>query len=70
MAAPPQYEPKDALGRAAQGALVVGSAGALLSAVQNSLAKHNVGALGFLTRTGGSIGIFGMSLRGPEECTK
>lgn len=63
MAPPPyneHYEPKDALGRAAHGAWVVGAAGALLSAVQNSLAKQNVGAMGFLTRTGGSIGIFGM----------
>ena len=63
MAPPPQndqYEPKDALGRAVQGTIVVGSAGALMSAVQNSLAKQNVGAMGFITRTGGTIGIFGM----------
>ncbi|KAF8424110.1 NADH-ubiquinone oxidoreductase 213 kDa subunit [Tirmania nivea] len=59
--APPtytDYEPKDALARAAQGTLVVGTAGALLSAVQNSLAKQNLGAMGFITRTGGTIGLF------------
>jgi len=55
------YEPKDALARAAQGTIVVGTAGALLSAVQNSLAKQNLGGMGFITRTGGTIGIFGMS---------
>ncbi|KAF8461075.1 hypothetical protein BDZ91DRAFT_772931 [Kalaharituber pfeilii] len=54
----PQYEPKDALGRGVQGTLVVGSAGALMSAVQNSLAKQNVGAIGFITRTGSTIAVF------------
>lgn len=54
-----QYQPKDALAAAAQGTLVMGSAGALLSAVQNSLAKQNIGAMGFITRTGGTIGLFG-----------
>jgi len=53
-----QYQPKDALAAAAQGTLVMGSAGALLSAVQNSLAKQNIGAMGFITRTGGTIGLF------------
>lgn len=54
-----QYQPKDALAAAGQGTLVMGSAGALLSAVQNSLAKQNIGAIGFITRTGGTIGLFG-----------
>ncbi|KAI5793888.1 mitochondrial import inner membrane translocase subunit Tim17 family protein [Peziza echinospora] len=60
--APPQhsaqYVPKDALGLAVQGGLIVGGAGALLSATQNSLSKQNIGALGFITRTGSTIGLF------------
>lgn len=52
------YEPKDALRDSLRGIAVVGGAGALLSAVKNSLAKQNVGAMGFITRTGGTIALF------------
>jgi len=52
------YVPKDALGEAAKGTFVMGAAGAFMSAVQNSLAKQNIGAAGFITRTGSSIGLF------------
>jgi hypothetical protein len=40
----------------------VGFAGGFLaSAVQNSLVKHNVGAMGVFTRTGGTVATFSMS---------
>jgi hypothetical protein len=54
------YQPKDAVKAAITATMVTGGAGALVSAVQNSLSKRNVGAWGILTRTGGTIGIFGM----------
>ncbi|GAP85169.1 putative NADH:ubiquinone oxidoreductase subunit [Rosellinia necatrix] len=49
------FHQRDALKAGAQGALVGGGAGLVLSAVQNSLAKQNVGAWGVFTRTGGTI---------------
>ncbi|KAI0388863.1 hypothetical protein F5Y17DRAFT_470123 [Xylariaceae sp. FL0594] len=49
------YHRKDAISAGIQGAMVGGGAGLLLSAVQNSLAKQNVGAWGVFTRTGGTI---------------
>lgn len=54
-----QYHPKDAVKAAITGTMVTGSAGALVSAIQNSLSKRNVGAWGIFTRTGSTIGIFG-----------
>lgn len=53
------YHPKDAVKAAISGTMVTGGAGALVSAVQNSLSKRNVGAWGIFTRTGSTIGIFG-----------
>ncbi|KAI1812438.1 hypothetical protein GGS20DRAFT_587495 [Poronia punctata] len=49
------YHQKDAVMAGIQGAMIGGGAGLLMSAVQNSLAKHNVGAFGVFTRTGGTI---------------
>jgi hypothetical protein len=46
---------EDALGVGLQSAL----AGFFVSAVQNSLQTHNKGAMGVITRTGGSIALFG-----------
>jgi hypothetical protein len=44
-------------------ALVVGfqagAAGVFVSAIQNALGTHSYGALGFLTRSGSTIGVFG-----------
>ncbi|KAI0432424.1 hypothetical protein F5Y09DRAFT_329634 [Xylaria sp. FL1042] len=54
----PPFQQKDAVKSGLQGALVGGGAGLLLSAVQNSLAKQNVGAWGVFTRTGGTIATF------------
>lgn len=52
------YEPKDsvtlAFGAAGTSAIV----GTVVSAVQNTLAKHNYGALGVLTRSGATIALF------------
>ena len=59
----PQSKPfvrKDAIGEATKGTLIVGGMGLMLSAIQNSLAKQNVGAFGVITRTGATIGIFGI----------
>lgn len=59
MTAPATYEAKPALQNAItvgiQGAMV----GAFVSAIRNALDAHSRGAMGFLTRTGGTIGTFG-----------
>lgn len=47
----------DAMNASAAGA----AAGLLVSAVQNSLQKHNAGAMGIFTRTGGTIVLFSRS---------
>ena len=57
------YRPKDAISQSIQGTLIVGGAGLLISAVQNTLAKQNVGAWGIFTRTGGTVGTFGLILK-------
>lgn len=54
------YEPKDAIAQTLQAVALTGGAGLLASAVQNSLAKQNVGVWGVFTRTGGTISIFGL----------
>ncbi|KAI1112893.1 hypothetical protein F5Y14DRAFT_419888 [Nemania sp. NC0429] len=50
------FHQRDAIKSGLQGAIVGGSAGFFLSAVQNSLAKRNVGAWGVFTRSGSTIG--------------
>jgi hypothetical protein len=52
------YHPHDAVGAAINGALITGAAGALVSAVQNSLSRRNVSAWGVLTKTGSTIAVF------------
>ncbi|KAI9807763.1 MAG: hypothetical protein M1825_005068 [Sarcosagium campestre] len=54
----PPYQPKDAVDASIKGLLIAGSAGALVSAIQNSLTKQNVGPLGFISRTGSTVAIF------------
>ena len=56
-----QYHPKDAVKAAINGTLITGAAGTLVSAVQNTLTKRNVGAWGVVTRSGGTIAVFGES---------
>jgi hypothetical protein len=58
----PTYEPKHSLGYATKVGAQAAGVGAFVSAVQNALARHGQGATGILTRTGGTIGFFGMSL--------
>jgi len=53
------YQPKDAISNGIKGALITGGAGLFMAAVQNSLAKQNVGAWGVFTRGGGVITTFG-----------
>ena len=55
----PMYKPKDALGDMFSVTMIMGGAGLSLSAIQNALARQNIGAWGVFTRTGGSIGLFG-----------
>ncbi|KAI8631844.1 hypothetical protein F5Y19DRAFT_463032 [Xylariaceae sp. FL1651] len=52
------FHQKDAVKSGIQGAMIGTGAGLLVSAVQNSLAKRNVGAWGVFTRTGGTIAAF------------
>jgi hypothetical protein len=58
----PTYEPKDALEITGEHALIVGGFGAVISAIQNTLARQNLGAMGFLTRFGGTTATFSMSV--------
>lgn len=54
------YHPKDAIGSTLKTTSIMGGAGLFASAVQNTLQKRNFGPFGVLTRTGGTIAIFGM----------
>ncbi|KAI9778370.1 MAG: hypothetical protein M1816_004128 [Peltula sp. TS41687] len=58
MTTPTHYQPKNAIAAAIKGTTITGSAGAVVSAIQNTLTKQNVSAWGFLTRTGGTIAVF------------
>lgn len=55
------YHPKDALSAAMKATALTGGVGLFASAVQNTLTKQNVGPLGVFMRTGGTIGVLGMS---------
>ncbi|TFK77155.1 hypothetical protein BDN72DRAFT_807649 [Pluteus cervinus] len=52
------FEQKSAGQYAAKVGLQAGVIGAFVSTVQNALSNHSRGAMGFLTRTGGTIGFF------------
>lgn len=52
------YQPKDAISAAVSGSLITGGAGLFLSAAQNALQKHRVGAWAIFSRTGGNVAIF------------
>ena len=54
------YHPQDAIGNGIRSATFLGGAGLFISAVQNSIAKQNVGTFGVISRTGGSVALFGM----------
>lgn len=53
------YHPQDAIGVAFKATALTGGFGLFASAVQNTLAKQNVGPLGIFLRSGGTIAIFG-----------
>ena len=53
------YHPKDAVTESIKSTMITGGAGAMVSAVQNTLTKQNVTAWGIFTRTGGTIAVFG-----------
>ena len=53
------YEQKPTLQQTFRATLQAGTVGLVLSTVQNALGKHTHGAMGVLTRTGGTIGFFG-----------
>lgn len=55
------YHPVDAIAAATKATALTGAVGLFGSAVQNTLARRNVGTMGIFMRTGGTIGIFGMS---------
>ncbi|KAI2627679.1 NADH-ubiquinone oxidoreductase 213 kDa subunit [Hypoxylon sp. NC1633] len=52
------FHQRDALKSGATGFMVGGAAGLIASAIQNSLAKTNVGPWGVFTRTGGTVAMF------------
>lgn len=54
------FEPKSSLQYASAVGLQAAGVGALVSAVQNALGSHSSGAAGIFTRTGGTIGFFGV----------
>jgi hypothetical protein len=55
------YEPKPTLQQTFRVTLQAGAVGLVLSTVQNALGKHAHGAMGVVTRTGGTIGFFGIN---------
>lgn len=54
------YHPRDAIDAAIKSTALTGGFGLFASAVQNTLAKQNVGPLGIFMRSGGTIAVFGM----------
>ncbi|KAF8168164.1 hypothetical protein B0H34DRAFT_792801 [Crassisporium funariophilum] len=54
----PSYEPRPAIQYASKVALQAGALGLVVSTLQNALGKHSHGAMGVVTRTGGTIGFF------------
>ena len=60
------YRPQDVVRATLRAMMITGGVGLAYSAVQNSLTKHNVGAWGVFTRSGGVVTMFGTA--GP--CSK
>ena len=54
------YHPRDAVAASIKTTLFTGGVGLFASAVQNTLEKRNVGPWGVVTRSGGTIAIFGI----------
>lgn len=66
----PAYQPKDAVKELIKAASITGAAGVLYAAVQNTLTRQNIGALGVFTRFGSSIGLFGLLSNHCETTTE
>lgn len=62
----PPFKRHDAIGAATRGTLILGGAGFVVSSIQNTLTKQNVGVFGVVTRTGGTIVTAGMSPSPPH----
>ncbi|KAF1362435.1 hypothetical protein EJ07DRAFT_106916 [Lizonia empirigonia] len=54
----PTYHPQDALANTGNAMLQSTAIGAILAGVQNTLRKQNVGAMGIITKSGGTIALF------------
>ncbi|KAK3115274.1 hypothetical protein LTR53_005545 [Teratosphaeriaceae sp. CCFEE 6253] len=52
------YEPKDAISATIKATGVTGAAGAFVSAIQNTLVRHNAGSWGAVTRFGSTTALF------------
>ncbi|KAK4540899.1 hypothetical protein LTR36_008841 [Oleoguttula mirabilis] len=63
------YQPKDAIGGAVKATAVTAAAGAFISTIQNTLTRHNVGAMGAFTRFGGTTAVYA-AMGGVYEFTK
>ena len=57
----PPYVPKDAIRESVRSTMILGAAGTILAATQNTLARRNYGPLGMFTHFGSTIVIFGSS---------
>ncbi|KAF2427721.1 hypothetical protein EJ08DRAFT_592666 [Tothia fuscella] len=53
-----QYHPRDAIAFAVESALVTGGAGAFFAGIQNTIARQNIGAMGFFSRFGSTTAVF------------
>lgn len=61
------FEPKPVLPYVAKVGGQAAVVGLFVSTLQNALGKHNYGAMGVFTRTGGTIGFFGACLYSQSE---
>lgn len=57
---PTAFEVKSPVSNSFNAAMKAGAVGFFVSSLQNALGKHNYGAMGVLTRTGGTVGFFGV----------
>ena len=54
------YQPEDAVANATRTTGIAGGAGLALAAIQNTLARSNIGAMGLFTKVGGTTVTFSM----------
>lgn len=53
------YYPQDAIENAIKSSVAIGAAGLFVGAIQNTVAKENVGAFGVFSRFGNTAALFG-----------